>query len=61
MVGVLWSEAFARHLCAGAPVATAAFAANQTLKNRHPKDRLAMHVYGDPWLRIAAADADEGA
>lgn len=58
-VGALWSGAFAQRLCAGETVAAAAFAANRTLGNRRPKDRLAMHVYGDPWLRFAAAGVQQ--
>lgn len=53
-VGTGWSKAFAILLRSGHTVADAAFQANQSFKGRHPKDRLAMHVYGDPWLRIAA-------
>lgn len=55
LVGTRWSEAFANRLRSGHTVADAAFQANQSFKGRHPKDRLAMHVYGDPWLRIALA------
>ena len=56
LVGTRWSGAFAERLIAGDTVADAAFAANASLAGRHPKDRLAMHVYGDPWLRIQAAE-----
>lgn len=50
LVGLKWSVEFATRLRAGMNVAEAAFASNLTMTDRHPKDRLAMHVFGDPWL-----------
>lgn len=53
LVGTKWSGAFAKALRGGVTVARAAYDANKTLAGRHPKDRLAMHVYGDPWLGVS--------
>jgi CHAT domain-containing protein len=52
LVGTRWSQAFAARLRAGDSAAQAAFTASRSLSDRHPRDRLAMHVYGDPWLRV---------
>lgn len=51
-VATKWSEELSKQLRSGEIVAEAVFRSNQKLSNRHPKHRLAMHVYGDPWLHF---------
>jgi hypothetical protein len=54
-VAVRWSRAFVHEMVKGSPVAAATFEANRTLKDWPPRDRLAMHLYGDPWLAFECA------
>jgi hypothetical protein len=52
LVGTRWSDHFMTLLLQGVPTGMACFRANQRAGDRHAKDRLAMHVFGDPWLTV---------
>lgn len=58
LVVTKWAPVFAKQLAKGDAVSRGVFAANQSLRDRPPKDRLAMHVYGDPWLRFRSKEQD---